>query len=283
MKLSELRSLLIEMDFHPSRALGQNFLIDGNILDILMETADLSPEDQVLEVGPGLGTVTERLLESARRVLAVEKDRRLFEYLGERFKDESKLELACADMLDVDVEALLASGVNTVVSNLPYSAGSRILINLAMAKTPPKRMIVTVQQEVGERLAAKANDRNYSKLSVWLQLDYDIELVKAVSPSCFWPVPEVKSQIVSLTKREGQALSQVERQAFCAITTEAFTHRRKQLVTIFNRAEGILHKQPADMGRRLEALGLDAKARPENLNVDQWCQLARRWASPLAP
>jgi len=160
MKLSELRSLLNEMDFHPSRALGQNFLIDGNILDILLDAADVRHRDEILEIGPGLGAVTEALVDSARRVVAVEKDRRLYEHLRERFKDKPKLELICADMLEVDTEALLKTGFNKVVSNLPYSAGSRILINLAMAEAAPERIIVTVQQEVAERLAAQAGESN---------------------------------------------------------------------------------------------------------------------------
>jgi len=249
MKLSELRSLLTEMDFHPSRALGQNFLIDGNILDIL--------------------------LDSARRVAAVEKDRRLFQYLQERFKGKQKLELICADMLEIDAEALLGTGINKVVSNLPYSAGSRILINLAMAEAAPERIIVTVQQEVAERLTARAGESNYSKLSVWLQLDYDIQLVKTVSPTCFWPVPEVKSEIVSLTRRRRQLLSRAERQMLYDLTTEAFTHRRKQLATIFARAEGALHRAPADTAAVLERMGLDPRARPEALGVEQWCAMAK--------
>ena len=275
MKLSEIRSLLTEMDFHPSRSLGQNFLIDGNILDILLDAAEIGPRDQVLEVGPGLGAVTERLVEAARRVVAVEKDRRLVAYLRERFKGERKLELIAADMLDVDAEALLTSGINVVVSNLPYSAGSRILVNLAMAETAPERIIVTVQQEVAARLAAGAGDPNYSKLGVWLQLDYDIELVKTVSPTCFWPVPEVKSEIVVMTRRRRQALSRAERQVFCEVTTEAFTHRRKQMAAIFARAGGRLHMAPERTARLLEGLGLDARARPENLSVKQWCELAK--------
>jgi 16S rRNA (adenine1518-N6/adenine1519-N6)-dimethyltransferase len=275
MKLSELRSLLNEMDFHPSRALGQNFLIDGNILDILLDAADVRHKDTILEIGPGLGAVTEALVDSARRVVAVEKDRRLFEHLRERFKDKPKLQLICADMLEVDAEALLKTGINKVVSNLPYSAGSRILVNLAMAPAAPERIIVTVQQEVAERLAAKAGESNYSKLSVWLQLDYDIRLVKTVSPTCFWPVPEVRSEIVSFTRRRWQPLSRAERQMLYDLTTEAFTHRRKQLATIFARAEGALRRPAADTIAILGQMGLDPRARPEALSVEQWCALAR--------
>jgi 16S rRNA (adenine1518-N6/adenine1519-N6)-dimethyltransferase len=262
------------MDFHPSRALGQNFLIDAIILEILLDTADVKAKDQILEIGPGLGAVTECLVESVRRVVAVEKDRRLFDYLQERFKGKRNLELICGDMLETDTEALLKSGINKVVSNLPYSAGSRILVNLAMAEMSPERIIVTVQQEVAERLAAQAGDPNYSKLSVWLQLDYRIELVKTVSPTCFWPVPEVKSEIVSMTKRRWMPLSQAERQMFYAVTTEAFMHRRKQLAAIFGHARGALRLDPGDMMKRLESLGLDAKARPENLSVEKWCELS---------
>jgi len=110
---------------------------------------------------------------------------------------------------------------------------------------------------------------------VWLQLDYDIRLVKTVSPTCFWPVPEVRSEIVSLTRRRWQSLSKAERWMFYDLTTEAFTHRRKQLATIFAHAEGALHRAPGHIAAVLEQLELDPRARPEALSVEQWCALAK--------
>ena len=251
--------LLASLDFRPSKTLGQNFLIDGNILRIMLDTAGIGPDDQVLEIGPGLGVVTEGLLARAKRVVAIEMDKRLYAYLREKFAGQAKLELIPGDALDADFNALMKSGINKVASNLPYGAGSRILVELFASNPAPARMAVTVQLEVADRLVARPGTKDYGLLSVLAQLDYDVEVRKIVSPTCFHPAPQVKSAIVSLCRR-AESRNVRDYGVFKAVVKKAFSQRRKQMGTIFR-------------GARFEEAGINPVSRPEELYVDDWCRL----------
>ena len=263
---SEVKALLAQLDFRPSKVLGQNFLIDSNILKILVSTADLQPGDAVIEIGPGLGVLTECLVSNAGRVVAIEKDRRLAAHLRERFRETANLELIEADALDVDLNKHLAGGCSKVVANLPYSVASRLLVDLAEAPKRPRQMVVTVQNEVADRLTAKADTDDYGLLSVILQLRYDISVRKEVSPSCFYPPPEVKSAIVNMILRE-PAVQPVNYNQFKELLKLCFSKRRKQL-------GGILRKRFPQVETTLPSLGLDLRSRPETLNPEQWVRLS---------
>ncbi len=263
---SEVKALLARLEFRPSKVLGQNFLIDSNILKILVATADLQPGDAVIEIGPGLGVLTECLTRNASQVVAIEKDRRLAAYLRERFRETANLELIEADALDVDLNPYLAGGCNKVVANLPYSIASRLLVDLAEAPERPRQMVVTVQNEVADRLTAKADTDDYGLLSVILQLRYEISIRKEISPSCFYPPPEVKSAIVNLVLRE-PAVQPVNYNLFKELLKLCFSKRRKQL-------GGILRKRFPQVETALPALGLDLRSRPETLNPEQWVSLS---------
>jgi len=252
--------LLASLNFRPSKTLGQNFLIDGNILRIMLDTAEVGPEDQVLEVGPGLGVVTEGLLARAKRVVAIELDKRLYAYLREKFAGQKNLELIPGDALDSDFNALMKSGINKVASNLPYGAGSRILVELFESSPAPSRMAVTVQLEVADRLAARPGTKAFGLLSVLAQLDYEIEVRKIVSPTCFYPAPQVKSAIVSLVRRSVPRKVR-DRAVFKELVKKAFSQRRKQIGTILR-------------GANFEAAGINPASRPEELYVEDWCRLA---------
>lgn len=265
-----VRSLLEELGLEPSRALGQNFLIDRNILDILVEAAEPLAGQTVLEIGPGLGVLTEALLARAARVTAVEKDRRLYEFLRQRHAAEPRLTLIHSDFLDLDAREAAADGTAPVVSNLPYGAGSRILVELARLPMPPPRIVVTVQEEVAARLAAEAGQPERGLLGVWAQWAYSVEPIKRISPNCFWPRPEVTSTIVRLERRDAADMDAPERPQFYALTRLAFSHRRKQLATIFRREpDGGVEEAT------LRAADVDPRARPENLTVAEWRRLAR--------
>lgn len=270
---SQVRTFLAGINFEPSKLLGQNFLIDKNILDIIIKTADVKTDDQVLEVGPGLGVVTEQLIKRAGRVVAVEKDKRLFCYLGEKFKDARNLELINADMLDVSMDALV--GVGKLVSNLPYSVGSRILVDMIMAESSPDQMVVTVQLEVARRIAAEPHGKEYGALSVWAQSGYDVEIVKNVSQGCFWPRPEVVSAIISLKKHDRFRMEPAQKKMFFTITKKMFSYRRKQLASSLGRIPDIVDIDQQRAVAVLEQIGIHAKARPENLGVQEWCALVK--------
>ncbi len=182
---SEVRSLLARLDFHPSRVLGQNFLIDRNILNILLEAADLSPADRVVEVGPGLGVLTEALLERTAGVTAVEKDNRLAPYLRERFAGESRLELIHSDVLDCDLPAVFPQPGMKLVANLPYAIAARLLVDLTEIPHPPALVIITIQREVADRLTAVPSTKDYGLLSILMQRRYAVTTVKHISRTCF--------------------------------------------------------------------------------------------------
>ena len=270
---SQVRRLLESLGVRPSKSLGQNFLIDRNILDILLRSADISPDDQVLEVGPGLGVVTERLATMAQRVVAVEKDHRLYAYLCRRFAGAGNIALISGDMLEIGAADLLSSGLNKVVSNLPYSVGTRILVDLLQAAHAPAVVVATVQREVAERLAAPPGGRAYGLLSVWVQVDYGVETVKHISGTCFWPRPEVSSTIVRLLRRRISGCPQVDRKAFYDLTRHAFSTRRKQIGTILQTLRRAGGEGRTAAAADLARIGIDPKARPENLSVDDWLRL----------
>lgn len=272
-RLSDVRTLVTRLGFHPSRALGQNFLVDGNILDILLAHADISWGDRILEIGPGLGVVTEALLKLGARVTAVEKDHRLHAYLAEELEGCDGLELMQGDVLEVGIPDLLARGVDKVVSNLPYSPGSRILLDLVRDHNAPSEIIVTVQLEVAQRITAKPGTKAYGLMGVWCQLHCDVSLVKVISPTCFWPRPDVKSAIVTLTRRTRQPLAKGLEQRFYALTRYAFQHRRKQLASCLAKAPDALACDAERCRELLQRVGAAIDARPEALTVEQWCQL----------
>jgi 16S rRNA (adenine1518-N6/adenine1519-N6)-dimethyltransferase len=270
---SEVRALLAMMDFHPSRVLGQNFLIDANILNILLAAAALTHRDVVLEVGPGLGVLTEGLLNRAGRVVAVEKDGRLFQWLEKRFADFPTLGIMHSDILAVDLPALLAQGVTRCVANLPYSIASRFLVDLMGAPRAPERIVVTVQLEVAERFAAQPGTHAYGLISVLAQLDYEVAIHKRISPTCFWPAPEVTSAILLMTRRPAPIAPIHDRAAVLKLLKLCFSKRRKQLGSI-------LRGEVADVEKVLATLGIPPAARPENLTPTDWTRLSQKIAVP---
>ncbi len=272
--LSHVRALLEELNISPGKNMGQNFLIDRNILDILIDAADIGRDDTVLEVGPGLGVVTEEVARRAGHVIIVEKDRRLSDFLRSKFEGNPGLEVICADMLEVDIERLPALGVNKMVSNLPYSVGTRILVDQVKMADPLRCIVVTLQLEVANRLAAPVGTRDYGMLSVWAQLMYDIELVKVVSPTCFWPKPAVKSAIIKMIRRDDECFDVETREVLYDVTKSAFSYRRKQLVNILSKSAGRFKMERSDAESILAQAGVEINARPENLTVDDWYGLS---------
>ena len=208
---SEVKAWCIGRGFHPNKVLGQNFLIDRNILGSIADAAGDVSGRRVLEVGPGLGVMTEELLKRGAAVTAIEKDPVLARALGEDLGAAyPALRLHCADALEVDWDALLAEGFAAFVSNLPYSVGTRILLDLALRRRAPERLVVMVQTEVAERLAAPAGSPARGQAGVWCQLHYDVSILRKVKPVCFWPRPEVDSSVVLLNRHRRCILSAVE-------------------------------------------------------------------------
>lgn len=271
---TNVRTILEQLGLSPIKARSQNFLIDQNILDIIISTAELQPSDCVLEIGPGLGVVTEELLAKVRSVIAVEIDHGLCAYLKDRFAAAGNLQLICSDVLDIDMGALPEAGQRKVVANLPYSVASRVLVNCAESATPPPVVVVTIQREVADRLVAPPGNKEYGALSIWIQASYDISVRKVVRPACFWPRPGVDSAVVKMVKRVGGAFELKDRQLFHSLVKHSFMHRRKQLATILSRMPGFTEAPPSEWRKVLGPLDMDSCARPEDLSVTDWCRLA---------
>ena len=250
---SQVKAWCIEHDFHPNKVLGQNVLVDRNALESIVEAAALPTGARVLEIGPGLGVLTEEMLRRGFAVTAVEKDPVLAERLAEALGNPPNLTVRAGDALDL-IKDGSCDGFPALVSNLPYQAGTRILLELTQrtggarscasvgaggtrscaSAGAPETAVVLVQTEVAERLAAGPGSKVRGLAGVCVQHDYDVQLVRAVKAACFWPRPEVGSTVVRLTRHHrNDALTPDWRAHFRQITKQAFEHRRKQLGTIF--------------------------------------------------
>ena len=264
MTLTEVRQLIAELDILPSKALGQNFLIDQNIRDIIIRHADIRHDETVIEIGPGLGAITGELFKQARRLIAIEKDGRLAAHLRRRFPD---LELIHGDAVEIlrDAPFFPLPPSFKVVSNLPYSISTQILECFVEGANKPRAMVLTIQREVALRLAATPRHKDYSALTVFTQLYYHVTIVHVVSPHCFCPEPRVDSAIVVLERRDTRTKLE-DGAPFHEIVRIGFSQRRK-----------MLRKLIADYGDVAEGFriaGISPTARAEELSIEQWIMLA---------
>ena len=265
---AQVKAWCLANGFHPNKVLGQNFLIDRNALEAIVDAAGLPAAGaRVLEIGPGLGVLTEELLRRGAAVTAVEKDPVLAARLADALGRPAALTVTAGDALDA-IKAGACDGFPFLVSNLPYQAGTRILLELVQRvepppapARPPETLVVLVQSEVADRLAAGPGSKTRGLAGVWAQLDYDVKAVRKVAASCFWPRPEIGSTVVKLVRHHrNDALGPATRAVFRRLTKTAFEHRRKQLGAIF---KGVVA----------------STARAEQLSNDDWLGLA----AALAP
>jgi 16S rRNA (adenine1518-N6/adenine1519-N6)-dimethyltransferase len=252
----------------PNKRLGQNFLIDPNIVRKIVALAELVPSDHVLEIGPGRGILTEALSHAAGRVTAVEVDPRLHAYLEARQAEFPNVELVCEDALAYPVESLPIGTV--VVANLPYYISTPLLFRLLDQGGRFPRMVLMLQAEVADRLVAQPGGSDYGVLSVMAQYAADITKAFRVSAQCFRPRPEVASAVVLLRTKERTRLSVQEEVVFRSLVKAAFAHRRKTLVNSL-RDEGYEHHSVAETLQRLD---IAQTRRAETLSVEDFLRLA---------
>lgn len=256
---------------HPPalKRLGQNFLIDHNIVRKIVALAELGSSDTVLEIGPGRGILTEALCRVSGQVTAVEVDPRLHAFLSKRQSEFQNLTLVLDDAMHYPVERLPAGTV--VVANLPYNLSTPLLFRLLDQRERFPRMVLMLQDEVADRLVAKPGREDYGVLSVMAQ--YAAEITKAfkVTAHCFRPRPEVGSAVVLLTARKRSELRQKEEPKFAALVKAAFAHRRKTLANSLND-EGYDQKPVIEA---LQSLGLSPTDRAEVFSVEQFIDLTR--------
>ena len=247
------------------KSLGQHWLHDEASLEAMLEAAGITPEDTVLEIGPGLGTLTEKLVARARRVLAVEFDADLARDLPRRVPVEN-LEVVYQDILRFDLTTLPPN--YKVVANIPYYLTSNLLRVLCESNNPFSTAALLIQKEVAERVCAKPGEM--SLLSVSVQFYCEASLGKAVPANLFTPPPKVDSQILQLTFRQEPLFEEVDTRAFFRIVKAGFSQKRK---TILNSLSAGLHLERADTAKVLEAADIAPTTRAQNLSLDDWYAL----------
>ena len=235
MKLSEMRVILKQRDIQLTKALGQNFLHDANQLERIVKVGGVTETDNILEIGPGLGPLTEHILEKAGHVLAIEKDVRLVEVLKERFANEPKLELVHGDALEFLKGEARDWHDWKLVANLPYSVASPILVELACGEGSPRRVVSTLQLEVARRLMAATDDDDYGILTLLVQLDFIPREWFKIPATCFFPSPDVDSACIHLDRRPQPLLPENLRQPFYRLVKLAFSQRRKMMMKLLKQ------------------------------------------------
>lgn len=264
------RELLDRHGIHPSRALGQNFLHDPGALNKIVAAADLAPDETVLEIGAGTGTLTQALLQTACPLIAVESDARLLPLLRAGLPDTPNLRLLHADILTLDLAELLAPRPWVCVANLPYYITGAILRHTLQCPHRARRMVLTVQREVAERLVARPGD--LSLLAVSVQYYGRARIVGRLRPAAFWPRPEVDSAVIRIDLHPQPPPGLPEEAVFFRVLRAGFSQRRKQLHNSLAGGLGIRATAAADL---LAAAAVDPRRRAQTLTLDEWAALAR--------
>jgi 16S rRNA (adenine1518-N6/adenine1519-N6)-dimethyltransferase len=277
MKLSEMKQVLADKEVQLTKSLGQNFLHDGNQLRRIVQAAELHPSDKILEIGPGLGPLTELLLKEVGYVFAIEKDARLARILRERFETHAELAANGAGLCLIQADALeyLKYKVTDwngwkLVANLPYAVASPILVELAQSLCGPKRLVATLQLEVARRLMAKSNEPDYGLLTLLVQVAYEPSGYFKIPASCFFPVPEVDSACVVLVRRQASLLNPDERSTFGAIVKRSFSQRRKMMAKLLKADWSV-----ATIEGAFAEVALPAQTRAEAVSLEQFISLAK--------
>lgn len=283
--LSFLSKTLQRAGLHPKTKYGQNFLIDLNLLDILIQGADLGPADVVLEIGTGMGSLTKTLAARAGWVITVEVDRDLQKIAAKELGSYSNFNLLCIDALRnknhlrVEVLQAVADAMSKIpgakfklVANLPYNVATPIISNLLHETPLVERMVVTIQKELGERIIAEPSCKDYSALSIWMQSQCDCEILRILPPSAFWPRPKVDSAILRIVPNSSKRSSIVDLDFFHTRLRGMFLHRRKFLRSqLISAMQELMTKEQVDAV--LDQLGLEPNLRAEQLTVQQMISL----------
>jgi len=272
--VSETTATLREIGVSPVRSLGQNFLHDRNLSQWIVDQIEPNSEDYIVEIGPGLGALTGPLLASPARVLAIEKDRRLVQFLANRFSDE-RLEVRHMDALRFEVDALFTEPSVKLIGNLPYYISSQLLLRFLQYPSPISLAVFMLQKEMAERLSAAPATKDYGALTVLIQRHYHVKLLRRIPTAVFIPRPEVESAVIRLRPRPIADLPAVDDDLLVALVRQGFSQRRKQVGKLL--AEYI-----EDWPAAAKALGLDQKARAETLPLERWVALTN-YVRPIAP
>ena len=266
---NEIREVLDRARVLPSKQLGQNFLTDPNIARWIVAQLEISPEDTVVEVGPGTGSLTEHILGNAKRIILIEFDPRLAADLTRRFSERDDVEVHVADGAKFDRRLLFKHRPVKFLGNLPYSSGGAIMKNLLSRPHPFSRAVIMLQKEVIDRLSAQPGTKDYGILSLRMQVNWNINSLRVVPPEAFYPRPSIDSSVAVLTPRDGKDLPCFDARLFDELVRRGFAQRRKQLGKQ-------LPESPPWVDVSTE-MGIPITTRGEELDLGKWLELTRHY------
>lgn len=272
-------AILQKYNFNFQKKFGQNFLIDTRVLDKIIHAADITGEDFVLEIGPGIGTMTQYLCEHAKAVAAVEIDKNLIPILEDTLSAYENVEIIQQDILKMDINSLVQEKNQgkpiKVVANLPYYITTPIIMGLFESHVPIESITIMVQKEVADRMQVGPGTKDYGALSLAVQYYAKPEIVANVPPNCFMPRPKVGSAVIRLTRHKEAPVQAVDEKQMFALIRASFNQRRKTLVNGLNNAPDISCSKE-EIVQALEQMGLPANVRGETLTLEQFAQLSNR-------
>ncbi|AEV17370.1 UNVERIFIED_ORG: dimethyladenosine transferase [Anoxybacillus amylolyticus] len=277
------KEILERYGFSFKKSLGQNFLIDANILRKIVDVADISPDTGAIEIGPGIGALTEQLARRAKKVVAFEIDGRLLPILADTLSAYDNVRIFHQDVLKADLHAVIAEELadvsdRMVVANLPYYVTTPIIMKLLTERLPIRGMVVMLQKEVADRLAAKPGTKDYGSLTIAVQYYTEAEVVMTVPRTVFMPQPNVDSAVIRLVKRQHPPVVVDDEGVFFQVVRASFAQRRK---TLFNNLTNNLpggKENKEKIERVLVALGIDPRRRGETLDIAEFASLSNALA-----
>ncbi|MFU0825775.1 16S rRNA (adenine(1518)-N(6)/adenine(1519)-N(6))-dimethyltransferase RsmA [Clostridium sp.] len=266
------RDVVKKYNFKFTKSLGQNFLIDDSVLEDIVKGAEVSYDDFIIEIGPGVGTLTRELLSKAKKVCAIELDSDLIPILKEELKDFDNFELIHKDALKVDFNEIIGEEKSVkVVANLPYYVTTPIIANLLTKGYNFKSLTIMIQKEVAERINAEPNNKDYGSLSVLVQYYCDTKILRRVPPTCFIPQPKVESIVIRLDKLDKPRVEVKDKDLFFKVVRQSFNMRRKTLRNAI-KSLGMLNSE--EMDKAFEEAGIDSRRRGETLSLQEFANLA---------
>lgn len=272
---AELKSVLNKYNVSPKKYLGQNFLVDSDVVEDMITACGFTKNDCVMEIGAGLGALTQRLAREVKNVLAIEKDRNICAALGYILKGFSNVNVVCDDFLELDLERALAESFYKVkvIGNLPYYITSPIIEKLIDERHNFDIIFVTVQREVAERLCAKPGGKDYGSLSVFVQFYTKPRILLDIGKHSFYPEPEVDSSFVELTILQKPPVEVSDTGKFFAVVKAGFGQRRKTLLNSLFSSD-VITLDKASLAELLKKIGIDPNIRAERLSLEQFARIA---------
>lgn len=269
------KDLVLKYNFKFTKSLGQNFLIDDSVLEDIVEGAEITKEDYVIEIGPGVGTLTKELLKRAKKVTSIELDEKLIPILQEELKDFDNFDIVHKDALKVDFNQLIGEETSVkVVANLPYYVTTPIIANLLNGNYNIKSITIMIQKEVGERIDAEPSTKDYGAFSLLVQYYCDTKIIRHVPPTSFIPAPKVDSIVIRLDKLKEPRVQVKSEKLFFNVIRQSFNMRRK---TLWNAMKNIgLDKEKLKTG--FENAAIEPTRRGETLSIEEFANLSNEFS-----